>query len=355
MPDTKTYLLATFLLQLTCWVPAILAAESNELLILDQDQPALIYQKINFELLFNQIEDPANLRPLYDEYINLIGINGIFEVIESQACHAEGHELGKVVYSRLNDFSASIHACQNNCTSGCFHGVLMELFTSGNDHPGLDEVSTSMNSLCSNDEIEQYFNIGTCYHGMGHAMMFLSDYSIDETLELCALAPTETLNYFCVTGGFMEYELLYGQSDMQTSIHYPCDSMEKYSAACYRYKMNHIIVAAASEGKSTFDVINECLALPKRQRLGCFHGLGTAFINATMIETDLLSKLCVIGNDDDRQMCIEGAMWKVADFDVEVAQEVCSYFPNESIDSNVCLNAARSGMYSLDTNYSLYF
>ncbi|PCJ39086.1 MAG: hypothetical protein COA71_14620 [SAR86 cluster bacterium] len=332
-----------------------IAAENNELFTLEQSLPVVISHKINFETLFGQNNDPTTLRPLYEEYIDLIGLNGIFDVIEAQACHAEGHELGKVIYSRLNDFSASIHTCQNNCTSGCFHGILMELFTSGDEHLALEDVSVQMNNLCNSGEINQYFNIGTCYHGMGHAMMFLSDYSIDETLELCAFAPTETLNYFCITGGFMEYELIVGQSDMQTSAHFPCNSMAKYSAACYRYKMNHILVAAAAESKSTFDIINECIALPSRHRLGCFHGLGTAFINATMAEPDLLSKLCIIGNANDRRMCIEGAMWKVADFDVETANEVCSFFPVGSRDSDVCFNAVDEGMYSLETDYSLYF
>ncbi len=231
----------------------------------------------------------------------------------------------------------------------------MELFTSGDDHLGIKEVSARMNSLCENNDIGQYFNIGTCYHGMGHAMMFLSEYDIDETIELCELAPNQNFTYFCITGGFMEYELLFANSEMQTSSHSPCDSMQNYSAACYRYKMAHILIASADDGKSTLDIINECTALPNKQRLGCFHGLGAAFIAGTMAQTDLLSKLCVIGTNEDRQMCIEGGMWKVADFNGEVALEVCSYFPDESNDRNVCFSAAREGMYSLETDYSLYF
>lgn len=230
----------------------------------------------------------------------------------------------------------------------------MEMFASGNAHIATEDISSEMNRLCNTNDVAGYFNIGTCYHGMGHAMMFLSDYDIDETLNLCQLAPDETLNYFCVTGGFMEYELRFGQSDMQNSAHFPCDAMQRYSSACYRYKMPHMLIAAANEDRAAIDVINECLALSTPTRLGCFHGLGAAFITLTMEQPDLLSRLCVIGNDNDRQMCIEGAIWKVADFDVSVARDVCAYFPAESRDQQVCMKAANDGMYSLDTDYSLY-
>mgnify|MGYP003132190061 CR=1 FL=1 len=332
-----------------------IAAEPDTTFFIDQSPAEIDILKNDFEQQFSNVDDYTTLRPLYEEYLGLIGINGIFDIIDTQSCHSEAHELGKVVYSRLNNFSSAIHTCGNHCTSGCFHGVLMEMFTSGDEHINAEDISSEMNTLCYQDDIGEYFSLGTCYHGMGHAMMFLSDYDIDETLELCQLAPTETLNYFCVTGGFMEYEFLYGESDLQTSAHYPCDSMQHYSAACYRYKMSHLLTAAAEEGKAVIDVINECIALETPRRLGCFHGLGTAFIDLTIADRDLLSQLCVIGNDDDRQMCIEGAIWKIADYDFTMARDVCSYFPADSRDQEVCLKAADDGMYSLETDYSLYF
>ena len=345
---------AGLILCLPFYIPVAFTAE-NENFIREQSLPEIVSAKNTFIEQFSLINDPTTLRPLYEEYLEVIGINGIFDVIEAQACHAQGHELGKVVFASLNNFSAAIHTCGNHCTSGCFHGILMELFISGDEHVVVDDISAEMNSLCNQDDVGAYFSLGTCYHGMGHAMMFLSDYDIEKTMELCQLAPSETLNYFCVTGGFMEYELLYGVSDMQSSAHHPCDALDDYFAACYRYKMPHMLIAAAEEGKATIDVINECTALPERQRLGCFHGLGAAFIAATMDQRDLLSKLCVIGNDNDKQMCIDGAIWKVADFDVSVARDVCTFFPADSRDQEVCMKAASDGMYSLDTDYSLYF
>ena len=100
-----------------------------------------------------------NKRPLYEQYIDVIGANGILDGIERvwPKCHDQAHDLGKVIYERVQDIGRGLRVCADQCYSGCMHGVLMEAFSLARDaapRGGPEDAATLrpiMNHLCSRD------------------------------------------------------------------------------------------------------------------------------------------------------------------------------------------------------------
>ncbi len=305
----------------------------------------------------------SNHRNLYEMYVDRIGVNGILDVIEEEDCHWQAHDLGKMIFSKLQDLEDSIHLCMDRCTSGCLHGVLMEMFkgkivpSSSVDekysHIYLSDIEKEMKALCSSDDITSVYSLGTCVHGMGHAIMSLSGYDINESMKLCNRFGTRPQAYYCATGAFMEYEFVSGHSDIKKSLHYPCDTLEEFPAACYRYKMLYTATSMLGDGKGMEDIAGECMRMPGMYRLGCFHGMGFFLLDMVSDSPQEIKVICSFGNDDDRKMCIEGVVEKLADYNQSKAFESCGYL--EGADREVCIEAADGKMYRMDKDFSLYF
>jgi len=74
-------------------------------------------------------------RALYDEYLDVIGANGILDGIEHvwPRCHEEAHDAGRVIFARVRDLGSSLRICADRCTTGCMHGVLTEALAGATD------------------------------------------------------------------------------------------------------------------------------------------------------------------------------------------------------------------------------
>jgi hypothetical protein len=156
-------------------------------------------------------------------------------------CHYISHGIGNATL-RLNgkDPYKAFDLLQNNaffknvvtCGNGYFHGVIEEV---AKDVHGNDELAQVLGGICQSDRIE---NKGNCFHGIGHATMIQTKYSIPDMIYVCDRTSAKPRDLFgCHTGGFMEYAQLYqnvakvkdGKIEMTL-----CDSLEqKYQPACY--------------------------------------------------------------------------------------------------------------------------
>src|SRR5215210_3109326 len=195
--------------------------------------------------------DPRHAKALYQDFLPRIGANGLREGIQRAIplCHAEAHDLGKVIFAKLRDVGASLESCADACTSGCMHGVLMQFFAdsgskggSGHKHSSqltAADVRGRIPTFCQSPEVTRMYRPGDCAHGVGHAVMFLSQYDIPAGIDLCESFASQPLRYYCATGAYMEYAHTRSGSDY--SIHgglYPCEKAA-YPAACFRYVMNN--------------------------------------------------------------------------------------------------------------------
>ncbi len=288
-------------------------------------------------------------RETFENYYDSIGPKGFLDFLEDKyaKCHNESHPVGKTIYKKEQDVIKSLRICANRCTNGCMHGVIAEAY-GGKD---FNQVVTEMKKFCTSGEMADMHKPGNCAHAMGHALMLLTSYELGKSIEGCNKFDTPAMSYYCSTGVFMEFsDKLILQEELglcgtvnRTELHYPCNTYKDYPAACYRYTLNHI---AKDLGGNTGSLVGECNKLSPRQRLGCYHALGVIYSPSIRKNPKLINSVCMSGNHDEKIICIEGVIEKLADYNEEEAMNVCYFTEGEY--RKVCESAAREKMYRLD-------
>jgi hypothetical protein len=298
-------------------------------------------------------------RRLYEAYLKIIGANGILDGIEnvSPKCHSEAHDAGKVIFAEIRDIGRSLRVCADRCFSGCMHGVLMEAFAGAagapKRHVNLDAIKRVMNDTCyRNAVMTASYSPGDCAHGVGHALMVVTRYDIPRAIEGCQGFQDRAMIYYCATGAYMEYVTERDFEDARTkTLFYPCDTYD-YPAACARYKMAHVAERHYDANKKFEELVRECEELTGKFRLGCFHGLGNAHMWPIASRETTLEKVCNLPVSNERFMCIEGAMERMAKFHEKRAQEVCAELAGE--DRRTCFTAVEHKMYHMKKDFALY-
>ena len=148
----------------------------------------------------------------------------------------------------------------------------------------------------------------------------------------------------------MEYIQAKSAELKNSTIHYPCDTYTRFPAACYRYKVAWMKSTLKFELE---ELAQECLKLESRFRLGCFHGIGFSYVYEIVKHPEYIAEVCSFGNADDQEICLEGAVEKLAEDDAQFAQSVCEYL--EATNKEVCLRAVQNNIYSLTKSFRLYF
>jgi len=300
-------------------------------------------------------------RPLYEEYFDVIGADGILDGIEQvwPRCHEEAHDAGRAIFARFRDIGASVRICADRCATGCMHGALMEAFGVTADDARADgathrvAITPEMNEACyRNAAILSLSRPGNCAHGIGHALMIQAHYRIPEALTACTGFPEPAMRYYCVTGAYMEYVTEYDQEDAKSkSLQYPCDTYD-YPAACARNKMYYVTKRHYEAHGRTEELVQECSRLMGKFRLGCFHGLGNAHMWLIASGQINIKSVCGHGTDDERFMCLEGAMERMGQHYETRALAVCEELQGQ--DRQTCLAAVKHKMYDLTKDFTLY-
>lgn len=208
-------------------------------------------------------------------------IKGITEENPSGGrCHMLMHMLGFLTYEHSSDLEEVFaHPDLLHCMGGFLHGSLEGYL---GEH-GSEGVSSTTLSVCaaSNDAAFGW----ECFHGLGHALMFIFDGDIFKSVEHCDLLPTSLAKNRCYYGAFMEnsyqhHQLSYhgpsGKFIKEDDPYYPCYELEdQYQAQCYRFTgRTHLLDIVSKEGKaipslgmedfkSAFDA---CRAIPGPER-----------------------------------------------------------------------------------------
>ncbi len=286
-------------------------------------------------------------RAVFAKYLESLGAPAMLDYLELEnpRCHGSAHALGKALFAQRKDVGAALAICGNHCTNACMHGVVGEAF-GGHD---FDAVTDEMAGLCQNQEMERLHKPGNCAHGIGHALMISTEHDIAQSLGGCKRFDEPGMEYYCATGVFMEYRDLLrvraksGNKIARPSRHHPCDTHTDYPAACYRYMLR---VIRSEIGVSRDQLIQECLGLDQPLQRGCFHGLGAMYSRRIADDPLLLPRLCLNGSREDRILCIEGAIEKLAEFSDERAKVVCATLEGENAE--ICKAGAKEKMYRLD-------
>jgi len=294
-------------------------------------------------------------KEVYEQYIDSLGVNGILAVLNeiNPTCHDEAHDLGKIVFAKLKSIAPALQACNDGCYSGCMHGVMMETFS--NADVSTESLKSILPEFCFDKNIASHNKPGDCAHGVGHALMFLSGYDIDNAVNSCSYFGNKAMEYYCATGTYMEYTNVYEAEDAQSKPEfYPCDT-NKFPAACFRYKMNPAMKRLSEKfGAGAIEIMaKKCLELEGSNRLGCFHGFGNAHVTAIHYGVVSIGYVCSLGTEDDQKICIEGAIERIAKYEKESALKACETLSGWK--KEVCLEGAEGDMYRLNKSFELYF
>lgn len=321
--------------------------------------------------LRNEIESMdlnASRRQIYEPYIDKIGANGIIKVLHkiNPTCHGEAHDLGKIVFARIGSIGPALKTCDNACYSACMHGVMMEAFSttvpehdhapdtneSHDHHIEVSDIAPLLTDFCFED-ID--YKAGDCAHGIGHALMAVSEYDIKKAVESCDSFERQSMAYYCSTGSYMEFMNVLEEQTYNESLFYPCDK-SLFPAACFRYKMPHVLrrlTKNMTPSQSLSDLVKECSKLEEFQRLGCFHGIGNAHMPHISINPDLLRVVCKYGTLEDQKVCVDGAIERLSRYHPESAKKACSLITGDH--KQWCLDAMERKLYDLDKSFDLFF
>ncbi len=282
------------------------------------------------------------------EFYDRIGPEDMLTIIEENPlCHEQGHNIGKIIYRQTKDFDAAMDVCGLRCAQGCFHGILMEMTQDLNVHDGMISGAANENNslkqfvqeFCPKIQSSRGVNHVYCYHGLGHALMFLANDNITRAIQTCEYLKEEGNRFYCATGIYMQYFLNYGSDGS----FYPCTTHE-YPAACFRYKFAY--------GERSLDLLEvqkkSCLALPRAQQLACVYGLGHGYESFVRLGQLKFNELCS-GDPDSRKICIDGVIISLAFYDEDKAIGLCNTLEEEFKDH--CLHGISIKDNPLDRSF----
>ncbi|HYU32066.1 MAG TPA: hypothetical protein VEW48_07875 [Thermoanaerobaculia bacterium] len=280
-------------------------------------------------------------RQVFASYLDTLGTQGILDVLEARnpLCHSEAHELGRAVYSHFKDLGRALHECGSRCSSACLHGVLKEAFGGST----LDQMRPQLAAICTQGAMADIRRPGNCAHGMGHALMLVTGGDVEKSIDGCAGFATPAMDYYCVTGVYME---LFDQGAAKWTgkgPFYPCDTYTRFPAACYRYQAARMLGALGGDRARLADL---CRSLPTDQRRGCFHGAGFAALPAVAQKPELIANACPDQPVEDQTLCLEGLVESFAAFEPEKAAASCGSLTGHAAE--ICQAAAREGTYRLN-------
>jgi plastocyanin len=147
--------------------------------------------------------DPTSVYKLMDAINKNQGV--------AKDCHDMSQDWGHYAYElygfsgamTYNDPSRNgLRDMDHVCAGGYMHGILEELFL---NQP---ELKDNPNSICVNVPA---INRGSCFHGVGHGLMFVTERNIQSSLAICKSLPDVIDERRCYEGVFME--MYWGDTD----------------------------------------------------------------------------------------------------------------------------------------------
>ena len=294
-------------------------------------------------------------RSLLRRWLTVLGADGLLDALEARSgfCHGEGHDLGKEILGQTKDVGAALAVCGERCTVGCTHGVLMAAFVGDGSeavwkHATVADVRARIRDLCAPGGAAGGIEPGNCAHGVGHALLVLGGGDLGVALGHCGAFTLRPLAYYCASGVFMEHVTAPRASG---SPHFPCDTYTEYPPACYKYRGYSLLAAHGGDVRAAVTV--ECLPLAAPLRRGCFYGLGATQFGALNLAPARLPEVCGAGDDDDRVMCVNGAMEILSAYQPAAAAVACGALTGPLAES--CRVAVHEGRYGLGKPFQLYF
>lgn len=238
------------------------------------------------------------------------------------SCHAFTHFIGRAVYRQTRSIPDSYAQVNYTCHGGAFHGV-MEAFLDERkqtldklDGTEIERICKDSKSLIKKEPDMIYFE---CFHGFGHAFMFVTDANLPLSLLYCDRMSDVPYREACYGGSLMENSTSSTNKDHRSvwiregDKFYPCTILEeKYLNQCYFYQANYLLMKTNRDFTQVFD---DCSILNNPKHVDyCLLGLGAQLASVSNEQgMERASSVCPLARGDARQRCIEGAVPSIFD------------------------------------------
>lgn len=212
-------------------------------------------------------------------------------------CHPLVHEIGHVAYKKYQDINIALKYQDGVCNSGYLHGVIEEYFANTED------VFAAMQTMCKG------LDLGRCYHGMGHGLMYYTANNLPKSLDFCSTLKGGDAVAFCAQGVFMENfntDLKLHPSEYldPKDPFIPCTTQKnQFKLSCYYYAPTFYLAQHNDDYTAGLAWCNNAE--------GAYQGTCTRGISSRATKThinDLLwvENLCIKGSARLRPDCIDG-------------------------------------------------
>lgn len=250
-------------------------------------------------------------------------------------CHEVMHEIGRAAYDERGSIADAYAHADFSCWGGYLHGVV-EASMRGKKLP--DVASTTIRTMCDSvkGDGERSFTHFSCVHGIGHALMFVSDNDLMTVLERCDDLVDIWEIRQCANGAFMQN--MFSNYDDHASdfidkndLRYPCNIIrEDEQGICYQVQSKVIIDGLGGDFQKAFRFCGDLAS--STLSAACTSGLGAAVSLYSMYDTKRIAALCsetpssVLG-----ESCLYGALTDLegASGSTSLGKTVCSNIPQE--------------------------
>jgi len=244
-------------------------------------------------------------------------------------CHELMHYLGWEIYRHTQDIAESFVKSSGLCDSGMYHGVMEKYISSKGFGISQTEQIEKITFVCQESLAHHpQFSDGLlrlCFHGLGHGVMFLTDYDLKESLAMCDYLRPDGVQS-CYSGVFME-AISFKQNDphsIQTinsdrSIFDLSDYCPELSGEqreiCYRYIGSNFLSETGGDVK---EAMNRCIeSVPESEKEVCFAGVGINVPGPHQSHSEA-SQACVAALEVSERayyLCVQNALSFVAALD----------------------------------------
>lgn len=257
-------------------------------------------------------------RVLSDEFslefiLHILQANENYEAVFSR-CHEVTHFLAREAYKKTKNAAETYSKCTPVCHGGCYHGVLEGYFEEKNiqyaDFP--DEIlKQEVIRICGKSTKHTSPRIfHECLHGIGHALMFITESNLFRSLTFCDALPAQVERESCYGGVFMENSSSSTNQDHPASYLksddplYPCTVLsEHYLETCYKYQSSYFAELTHWDWQKTIEL---CRKVPSQYQKGCFFIIGSNQVGYSQDLNVAVHTCRLIQNEQLQKECVKG-------------------------------------------------
>ncbi len=275
------------------------------------------YRPTCYDKVISSLMDPPRSLSMEDSF----KVSSIVSRADTEYgfCHVLGHKLAaKETAKNPNKWKEVITHCPSGvCSNGCIHGAFQEKFRYEYLSPEqIEKIKPELRIICqkrpewSPSGIEQ----GSCYHALGHLLMYASNADIPKSVSLCQeLAINESGTSFvpvCLDGVFMQmfqplenedFSLIKGKVPNKDQLPNFCSKYgDLANASCWSESWPLFV----PEIKVASGVINLCSNIDQQYRNRCFTSLFYIMPVQFQLNLDKSFEFCAEFSQDLRGKCL---------------------------------------------------